>query len=93
MIGEENERKQNFCKSGIAGLFLAALAFVSGAAAEDATVYVDRYGNVVKQVLRYRRLLMQGREKQQQGDRQERREQEQPVCRGKQAGLKPVSGR
>lgn len=51
-----------FCKSGIAGLFLAALAFVSGAAAEDATVYVDRYGNVVKQVLRYRRLLMQGRE-------------------------------
>ena len=39
-----------FCKSGIAGLFLAALAFVSGAAAEDATVYVDRYGNVVKQV-------------------------------------------
>lgn len=43
--------------------------------------------------LRYRRLLMQGREKQQQGDRQERREPEQPVCRGKQAGLKPVSGR
>lgn len=39
-----------FCKSGIAGLFLAALAFVSGAAAEDATVYVDWYGNVVKQV-------------------------------------------
>ena len=68
-----------FCKSGIAGLFLAALAFVSGAAA-------DRF-------LRYRRLLMQGREKQQQGDRQERREPEQPVCRGKQAGLKLVSGR
>ena len=85
-----------FCKSGISGLFLAALAFVSGAAAEDATVYVDRYGNVAKTCLTtfpYRRLLMQGREKQQQGDRQERREPEQPVCRGKQAGLKPVSGR
>lgn len=82
-----------FCKSGIAGLFLAALAFVSGAAAEDATVYVDRYEMSLNRFLRYRRLLMQGREKQQQGDRQERREPEQPVCRGKQAGLKPVSGR
>lgn len=44
------KESRTFCKSGIAGLFLAALAFVSGAAAEDATVYIDRYGNVVKQV-------------------------------------------
>lgn len=82
-----------FCKSGIAGLFLAALAFVSGAAAEDATVYVDRYGNVVKQVFAVPQTFDAGAGKQQQGDRQERREPEQPVCRGKQAGLKPVSGR
>lgn len=44
------KESRTFCKSGIAGLFLAALVFVSGAAAEDATVYIDRYGNVVKQV-------------------------------------------
>ena len=82
-----------FCKSGISGLFLAALAFVSGAAAEDATVYVDRYGNVVKQVFAVPQTFDAGTGKTTAGDRQGRREPEQPVCRGKLAGLKAVSGR
>ena len=80
-----------FCKSGIAGLFLAALAFVSGAAAEDATVYVDRYGNVVKQVFAVPQTFDAGAGKTTAGG--QAGTPEQPVCRGKQAGLKPVAGR